>query len=72
MTIAASGGMLLISDDMTLLDENSAKLFQTVARIGKPLRHIIHERQSRASRRESSCDGEAEVAASASDQGNRS
>jgi alpha-galactosidase len=34
LTIAASGGMLLISDDMTLLDEDSAKLFQTVARIG--------------------------------------
>ena len=33
-TIAASGGMLLISDDMSLLNESSAKLYQTVARIG--------------------------------------
>ncbi len=33
-TIAASGGMLLISDDMSLLDANSARLFQEVARIG--------------------------------------
>jgi len=33
-TIAASGGMLLISDHMKLLDPESAKLFQTVARIG--------------------------------------
>ena len=29
-----SGGMLLISDDMSLLDANSARLFQEVARIG--------------------------------------
>jgi len=33
-TIAASGGMLLISDDMRLLDEESARLFQEVTRIG--------------------------------------
>jgi alpha-galactosidase len=33
-TIAASGGMLLISDDMNLLDGESAKLFQALARIG--------------------------------------
>ncbi len=33
-TIAASGGMLLISDDMSLLDSDSARLFQDVARIG--------------------------------------
>jgi alpha-galactosidase len=33
-TIAASGGMLLISDDMRLLDEESAALFQEVARLG--------------------------------------
>ena len=33
-TIAASGGMLLISDDMSLLDAESARLFQEVARIG--------------------------------------
>jgi len=33
-TIAASGGMLLISDDMRLLDEEGARLFQEVARIG--------------------------------------
>jgi alpha-galactosidase len=33
-TIAASGGMLLISDDMSLLDADSAWLFQEVARIG--------------------------------------
>jgi len=33
-TIAASGGMLLISDDMSLLDGESARLFQEVARIG--------------------------------------
>jgi alpha-galactosidase len=32
-TIAASGGMLLISDDMRLLDGDSARLFQEVARI---------------------------------------
>ena len=33
-TIAASGGMLLISDDMNLLETESARLFQEVARIG--------------------------------------
>jgi alpha-galactosidase len=33
-TIAASGGMLLISDDMNLLDGESARLFQALARIG--------------------------------------
>ncbi len=33
-TIAASGGMLLISDDMSLLRGESAKLYQAVARIG--------------------------------------
>jgi len=33
-TIAASGGMLLISDDITLLSEESAKLFRRVAEIG--------------------------------------
>lgn len=33
-TIAGSGGMLLISDDMSLLDGESAQLFQEVARIG--------------------------------------
>jgi hypothetical protein len=33
-TIAASGGMLLISDDMRLLDEKNAELFRAVARIG--------------------------------------
>ncbi len=33
-SIAGSGGMLLISDDMNLLDEHSAQLFQEVARIG--------------------------------------
>lgn len=33
-TIAASGGMLLISDDMSLLDRESALLFQAAARIG--------------------------------------
>ena len=33
-TIASSGGMLLISDDMSLLDADSARLFQEVARIG--------------------------------------
>jgi alpha-galactosidase len=33
-TIAASGGMLLISDDVGLLDADSARLFREVARIG--------------------------------------
>jgi len=33
-TIAASGGMLLISDDMSLLDAESARLFREVARLG--------------------------------------
>ncbi|MBV8359425.1 MAG: hypothetical protein JO189_16030, partial [Deltaproteobacteria bacterium] len=32
--IAVSGGMLLFSDDMSLLDEDSAKLFRMVAGIG--------------------------------------
>ena len=31
---AASGGMLLISDDMSLLDQDAGRLFQEVARIG--------------------------------------
>ena len=33
-TIAASGGMVLISDDMSLLDADSMRLFQDVTRIG--------------------------------------
>ncbi len=33
-TVAVSGGMLLISDDMSLLNEESARLFRAVARIG--------------------------------------
>jgi len=33
-TIAASGGMLLISDDMNLLDAEAARTFQVFARIG--------------------------------------
>ncbi len=33
-TVAASGGMLLISDDMRLLSEEEATLFRAVARIG--------------------------------------
>lgn len=33
-TIAASGGMLLISDDMSLLSQESARLFHAVAGIG--------------------------------------
>lgn len=33
-TIAASGGMLLMSDDMRLLDRGSARLYREVARIG--------------------------------------
>jgi alpha-galactosidase len=33
-SIAASGGMLLISDDMSLLDAESGQLFREVARIG--------------------------------------
>jgi alpha-galactosidase len=33
-TVAASGGMLLISDDMSLLTEESARLFRAAARIG--------------------------------------
>ena len=33
-TVAASGGMLLISDDMRLLSEEDATLFRAVARIG--------------------------------------
>lgn len=33
-TIAASGGMLLISDDMSLLSQESARLFRAVAGIG--------------------------------------
>jgi len=33
-TIAASGGMLLISDDMRLLDSEGARIFQEAVRIG--------------------------------------
>jgi alpha-galactosidase len=33
-SVAASGGMLLISDDMSLLDAESGQLFREVARIG--------------------------------------
>jgi alpha-galactosidase len=33
-TIVASGGMLLISDDMSLLDAEAGKLFRTLAEIG--------------------------------------
>jgi alpha-galactosidase len=33
-TIVASGGMLLISDDMSLLDTEAGKLFRTLAQIG--------------------------------------
>ncbi len=33
-TIAASGGMLLISDDMSILDAEAGKLFRTAAQIG--------------------------------------
>jgi alpha-galactosidase len=33
-TVAASGGMLLISDDMRLLSEEDATLFRAIARIG--------------------------------------
>lgn len=33
-TIAASGGMLLISDDMRLLDDESSRLYRKVAHIG--------------------------------------
>ena len=35
--IAVSGGMLLVSDDMALLDRESAKLFRTVAEIGEKI-----------------------------------
>jgi alpha-galactosidase len=34
LSIAASGGMLLISDDMRLLDAEGARLFQNVAQLG--------------------------------------
>jgi alpha-galactosidase len=34
-TIAATGGMLLISDDMRLLDSESARLYRETARIGE-------------------------------------
>jgi alpha-galactosidase len=34
-TIVASGGMLLISDDMSLLDTEAGKLFRTVAKIAE-------------------------------------
>jgi alpha-galactosidase len=33
-TIAASGGMLLISDDMALVDDDAAALYRAVARVG--------------------------------------
>ncbi len=33
-TIAASGGMLLISDDMALVDEEAAALYRAVAKVG--------------------------------------
>ncbi len=33
-TIAASGGMLLISDDMALVDEDAAALYRAVAKVG--------------------------------------
>jgi alpha-galactosidase len=36
-TIAASGGMLLISDDMALLETEAAELFRTVARISREI-----------------------------------
>ena len=36
-TIAASGGMLLISDEMRLLDEESGRLYREVARIGEEI-----------------------------------
>ncbi|HVN64967.1 MAG TPA: glycoside hydrolase family 36 protein [Candidatus Binataceae bacterium] len=35
--IAVSGGMLLISDDMALLDREAARLFRTVAEIGEKI-----------------------------------
>ena len=35
--IAASGGMLLVSDDMALLDREAAKLFRAVAAIGEKI-----------------------------------
>lgn len=35
--IAASGGMLLVSDDMALLDRESAKLFRSVAEVGEKI-----------------------------------
>jgi alpha-galactosidase len=36
-TIIASGGMLLISDDMSLLDAEAGKLFRTVAKIAEEI-----------------------------------
>ncbi|MGH7813007.1 MAG: glycoside hydrolase family 36 protein [Candidatus Binataceae bacterium] len=36
-SIAASGGMLLISDDMALLDRDAARMFRTVAEIGEKI-----------------------------------
>ena len=39
-TIAASGGMLLISDDMRLLDDQSSRLFREVARIGAEVDNV--------------------------------
>jgi alpha-galactosidase len=38
-TVAASGGMLLVSDDMGLLTEESARLFRAVAGIGAEVDH---------------------------------
>jgi alpha-galactosidase len=43
-TIAASGGMLLISDDMRLLDADSARLFRDVARIGAGIIYFTNPR----------------------------
>jgi hypothetical protein len=36
-TIVASGGMLLISDDMSLLDADAGKLFRAVAKIAEEI-----------------------------------
>ena len=36
-TIVASGGMLLISDDMSLLDAEAGKLFRAVAQIAEEI-----------------------------------
>ncbi len=42
-TVAASGGMLLISDDMSLLTRESAILFQAVAAIGAQVDGASHD-----------------------------